>query len=94
MDKYNSKKLDLFPLSLDKKNKLKNKDEWAKELDDLFFLRMNEVINEKGHAWWATTIEKIEKAHLFFDTLKQDFVSIDKGEEHVIKKKSDILQFN
>ena len=52
LSKYKSEKFDLFPCALDRKNKLKNKDEWAKELDDLFYLRMNKVINEKGHAWW------------------------------------------
>lgn len=94
LDKYKSKKFDLFPLALDKKNKLKNRDEWAKELDDLFCLRMNEVINEKRHAWWAATIEEIVNAQLFFDSLKQNFVSIDKEAKYVIKKQSDILQFN
>lgn len=46
-----SVKFDLFPLSLDRKNILKNKDEWVKELDDLFCLRMNKAINEIGYAW-------------------------------------------
>ena len=55
LNKYKSQKFDLFSCALDRKNKLKNKDEWAKELDDLFCLRMNKIINEIGHAWWATT---------------------------------------
>ena len=55
LNKYKSQKFDLFPHALDRKNKLKNKDEWAKELDYLFCLRMNKIINEIGHAWWATT---------------------------------------
>ena len=94
LNKYKRKKFDLFPCALDKKNKLKNKDEWAKELDDLFFLRMNNVINETGHAWWAITIEQMVKVQLFFDSLKQDFVNIDKEVEYVVKKKHDILHFN
>ena len=55
---------------------------------------MNKVINKKEHAWWATTIEELVKVHLFFDSLKQDFVSIDKEAKYVIKKKHDILHFN
>ena len=39
LDKYNSQKFSLFPHALDRRNNLKNKDEWAKELDD-FFLRI------------------------------------------------------
>jgi hypothetical protein len=59
----------LFPFALDKKIKLKNKDEWSKELDDLFFLRINQVINEIGHAWWVTMTEEILKAQIFFKSL-------------------------
>ena len=55
---------------------------------------MNEILNEKGHAWWVTTIEELVKVQLFFDSLKQDFVNIDKQSEYVIKKKHDILHFN
>ena len=51
LSKYKSQKFDLFPCVIDRKNKLKIKDEWDKHLDDLFFLRMNKIINEKGHAW-------------------------------------------
>ena len=47
LSKYKSEKFDLFPCALDRKNKLKNKDDWAKELDEFFYLRMNKVINEK-----------------------------------------------
>ena len=45
LSKYKCVKFDLLPHVLDRKNKLKNKDEWAKELDDLLCLRMNKVIN-------------------------------------------------
>lgn len=69
LDKYKSHKFDLFPFALDKKIKLKNKDEWSKELDDLFFLRINQVINEIGHAWWVTMTEEILKAQIFFKSL-------------------------
>ena len=69
LKKYKSQKFDLFSHALDRKNNLKSKDEWAKELDDLFFLRMNKIINETGHAWWATTIEEMVKAQIFFDIL-------------------------
>ena len=94
MDKYKSQKFDLFPHAWYRKNNLKNKDEWAKELDDLFCLRMNKIINEIGTAWWATTTEEMVKAQIFFDSLKQDFVNIDKVAEYVIKKQNNILQFN
>lgn len=70
LDKYKSQRFSLFPRSPDKNNILKRKDEWAKDLDDLFCLRMNEVINQIGYAWWATTTKEIVKAQIFFDSLK------------------------
>ena len=94
LSKYKSQKFDLFPCAIDKKNKLKSKDEWAKKLDDLLYLRMNKIINEKGHAWWATSTKELVKVQLFFDSLKWDFVTIDNEVEYVLKKKNDILYFN
>ena len=70
LDKYKSQRFKFFPHAQEKNNTLIRKDEWVKEVDDLFCLRMNEVINEKGHAWLATTTEEMVKAQIFFDTLK------------------------
>ena len=39
---------------------------------------MNSVINEKGNAWWAATAEEVIKVQLFYDSLKEDFIEIDK----------------
>ena len=64
LSNYKSKKIYLFTRAIDRKNKLKRKDEWAKKLDDLFYLRMNKIINEKGHAWWATSTEKLVKCSI------------------------------
>ena len=86
LDKYKSQKFSLFPHSLDRRNNLKDKDAWAKELDDLFCLRMNKIINEIVHAWWDTTTEEMVKAQIFFDSLKQEFIDIDSEAEYVIKK--------
>ena len=38
LHKYKSVNFELFPHAIDKKNKLKNEDEWAQELNDLLFL--------------------------------------------------------
>lgn len=70
LDKYKSQKNYLFPCALDKKTNLKSKTEWAKEMDELFCLRMGEVINETWHSWWAATTEEMVKAQLSFDNLK------------------------
>ena len=55
---------------------------------------MNEVINEKGNAWWEATTEEFVKVHLFFDSLMNDFIQIHKLGEYVMKKQHDILQFD
>ena len=49
LSKYIAKKFDLFPSALKKVDKIKEKEEWKKELDELLCQRMNNVVNEKGH---------------------------------------------
>ena len=91
LNKYKSQKFSLFPHALDKRDNLKSKDEWAKEIDDIFCLRMNKIVNETGHAWWVTTIEEMVKGQIFFDSLKQYFVAINNEAEYVQKRQRDIL---
>ena len=40
----------------------------GQELDDLLCLRMNRVINEKGHAWWENTTEEFVKVQIYYDS--------------------------
>ena len=94
LSKYKSKKFDLFPRALDRQNQLKNKDEWSKELSDLFDTRVNKVVSEKGHTWWATTTEELVKVQLFFDSLKQEFVGFEKDADYVLAKQEDILRIS
>ena len=67
-------------------DKLKNKEEWTQELDYLLCLKMNRVINEKGIAWWANTTEEVVKVKLFYNSLKEYFIEIDKLGEYAMKK--------
>ena len=71
-------KFDLFPSALKKVDKLKERDEWGKELDELLCQRMNNVINEKGHVLWAITNEELVKVQLFYNAIRKDFVEIEK----------------
>ena len=79
---------------MDKKDKLINKEEWAQELDDLLCLRMNRVINEKGNAWWANTTKEVLKVQIFYDSLREDFIEINKLRDYVMKKQHDVLSSN
>ena len=94
LDKYKSESFRLFPHALDKNNTLRRKDEWAKELNDLFCLRINKVVNERGHAWWAATTEEMMKTQIFFDSLKQEFFAINNEAKYVLQRQRDSLQFH
>ena len=37
---------------------------------------------------------ELVKVQLFFDSLKQDFVSIDREAKYILRKQCDIFQFN
>ena len=52
LSKYLGENFDLFPGALKKFDKIKGKEEWGKELDDLLCQRMNKVINERVHLLW------------------------------------------
>lgn len=47
--KYLSESFEIFPYLIEAVDKLKNKEEWAKELDDLICIKLNKVINENDH---------------------------------------------
>lgn len=94
ISKYIGINFDLFPHALKKIDKLKDKEEWAKELDDLLCLRFNMVINEKGHAWLEKITEEVVKVKVLFDSFKEDFVEINKLGEYVLKKQDGILNFS
>ena len=59
--KYFVGKFDLFPCALKSVDKVKDKEEWKRELDEIFFERMNKIINETGHLLWAMTNEELVK---------------------------------
>lgn len=59
LSKYLSEKFELFPHALKKIDKLKEKEEWGKELDDLLCHRINGVISEKGHLLWVMKNDEV-----------------------------------
>ena len=61
LDKYQSINFEIFPNAIDKRDKLKNKEQCAQEVNDLLCLQMNKVINEKGNAWWESTTKEVGK---------------------------------
>ena len=47
--KYIVERFDLFSSALKTVDKIKEKEEWKKELDEILCQRMNNVVNKKGH---------------------------------------------
>ena len=92
--KYLNKFFELFLHALKATDKLKGKEEWAKELDELMCFRLNKLINENGHAWFAKKIEEIVIIQIFFGSFRKEFDEIDKLGEDVLKKQQEILNFN
>lgn len=94
VSKYLGKRFDLFPHALEVVDKLKDKVEWAKELDELMCIRLNKFINEKGHIWFAKKNKEVVQVQIFFDSFKKEFDEIKKLGEDVVKKQQEILKFN
>ena len=84
--KYKSRNFGLFPHALNKKDKLKDKEEWAKELNYLLCLRINKVINKEGYALWARTTQEVVRIQFFYDSIREEFFEISKIGDFVVKK--------
>ena len=94
LSKYIEENSNLFHIALKEIDKIKEKEEWGKELDDMLCHRINKVINEKGHVLWAMINEEFVRVQLFNNTVRKEIVEIDKLRGFVIKKKHEILNFD
>ena len=75
-------------------DKVKEKGEWKKELDEIFCQRMNKVINEIGHLLWAMTNEEYVKVQLFYSTIRKYFVAIEAIGNSLIIVQREVLNFD
>ena len=57
--KYLGKKIDLFPHGLKGIGQIREKEEWAKEMNELMRIRINIVLNDKNYIWVSKTIEEV-----------------------------------
>ena len=65
---------------------MKDKEEWANELNDLICIRINKVINEKYNIWFTKATKEVVMVQIFFDSFKKDFDEIKKLGEDILKK--------
>ena len=92
--KYFAEKFDLFPCALRSVDKLKEREEWKRELDEAFGERINRVINETGHLLWAMTNEELVKVQLFYNTIRKDFVELEVSANSLVTVQREILNFD
>lgn len=91
---YIVENFDLFPCALKIIDKLKEKEEWKRELDEIFCERLNKVINETGHLLWAMTNEELVKVQLFYTTIRNDLVNIEAVAYSLITIQREVLNFD
>ena len=92
--KYFAEKFDLFPCALKTVDKVKSKDEWKSELDDIFCERLNKIINETGHLLWAITNEELVKVQIFYTAIRKDLVDLEAVADSLIIVHRDVLSFD
>ena len=73
---------------------IKERKEWGKELNDLLAQRITEIINEEGYVLWEKINEECVEVQLFYNSLRKEFVEINKIGDWVVKKKREILRFD
>ena len=84
----------MFPCALRSVDKLKEREEWKRELDEAFGERINRVINETGHLLWAMTNEELVKVQLFYNTIRKDFVELEVSANYLVTVQREILNFD
>ena len=67
-----TKKFSLFPCALEDVDRIKEKEKWKSELDQIFFERMKNILNESGHWFWAGTNEELVRIRIFYDNVRQE----------------------
>lgn len=70
--KYMIQKFSLFPCTLEDVDTIKEKEKWKSELDEIFFERIKNILNESGHWFWARTNEELVKIRIFYDTVRHE----------------------
>ena len=94
LSKYFAKKFDLFPCALKLVDKIKEKEEWKRELDEAFGERINSFINEVGHLLWAMTNEELVKVQLFYNIVRKDFFDLEANANSLVTVQREILNFD
>ena len=92
--KYLTEKFDLFPCALKSIHRIKEKEESKKELDDIFYGRLNKIINEKGYLLWAIKNEEMAKAQIFYNDIRKDLVDLEAMENSLIAVHREVLNFD
>ena len=75
-------------------DRIKEKEQWKKELDDIFCERMNIVVNETGHLLWAMTNEELVKVHIFYTDVRKDLTDLEVVENSLIAVHREVLSFD
>lgn len=71
LSRYLSKDFDLLPHSLKSIAIIKDKEEWANELNELMSIKMNKVENKENYNWFVRTTEEVVQVfykNKFFQT--------------------------
>lgn len=94
LSKYFGENFDLFPCVLKTIDEIKDKEEWIKELDEVFCERMNKIVNEIGYFLWATKNEEMVKVQLFYKTVRKDFVDFETIATFLITVQREVISFD
>ena len=92
--KYLTRKFDLFPCALKRVDRIKKKDECKKELDDIFYERLNRIVNETGHLLWAMKNEELVKVKIFYTDVRKDLTNLEAILKSLIDVHREVLSFD
>lgn len=84
----------LFPSALKDIDRIKEKENWKNELDEIMCQRMNDIVNEKGYILWALTTKELIEVQKFYKAINKDLVHIELMGNSVIELQREVLIFD
>ena len=92
--RYIAEKFTFFPCALESVDRIKEKEKWKRELDELFNKRILNIMSETRHQFWAKTNEELVKIQLFYTTVRKEFDDLEESANSLIKIQREALSFD
>lgn len=92
--KYIAEKFILFPCALEFVDTIKEKEKWKKQLDEIFYERIKNIMSETAHQFCARTNGELVKIQLFYNAIRKELDDLEELENSLVIIQIEALNFD